>query len=236
MGGPAADVVALIVLPPSAEEAVTLLLPLGGATVVDRTLDAIEAVPEVAAVVLARRRTTPGSVSAAIRRRPAHKERFFGAAGATRPEALALALEVAPPSARVLVHDANRPLVGSAALSAMLAESAGKPAGAAAAAGKSTYKEIVNGRVRRTIERDQLFEVRSPWVFERSTLERALAFAARDSANVTELTVCQKARIPILLLRDDYFNLPVTDATDLEFAELALARHPPGAPSATTEY
>jgi len=205
-----------------------LLLPLGGATVVDRTLDAIEAVPEVSAVVLARRRTTPGSVSAAIRRRPAQKERFFGAAGATRPEALALALEVAPPSARILVHDANRPLVGSAALSAVLAESAG-PAGAAAAAAKSTYKEIVNGRVRRTIERDQLFEVRSPWVFERSTLEHALALAARDPANVTELTLCQKARIPIRLLRDDYFNVPVMNAADVEFAELALALPSSGA-------
>jgi 2-C-methyl-D-erythritol 4-phosphate cytidylyltransferase len=192
-------------------------------------------VPEVLAVVLARRRTTPGSVSAAIRRRPAHKERFFGAAGGTRPEALALALEVAPPSARVLVHDDTRPLVDSAALSAMLAESARKPAGAAAAAAKSTYKEIVNGRVRRTIEREQLFDVRSPWVFERSALEGALALAARDPADITELAVCQKARIPVLLLRDDYFNVPVTDATDIEFADLLLARHSPGAPSATTE-
>ncbi len=211
-----------------------MLLPLGGATVVDRTLDAIEAVPEVFAVVLARRRTTPGSVSAAIRQRPAHKERYFGAAGATRPEALALALEVAPSSARVLVHDANRPLLNPAALSAMVAESAGQPAGVAAVAVKSTYKEIVSGRVRRTVEREELFDVRAPWVFERSGLERALALRARDAANITELTLCQKARIPIRLLRDDYFNVPVMNAADVEFAELALALPSSGASSATT--
>lgn len=202
-----------------------LMAPIGGSTVIDRTIDAVEAVPEISAIVLARRRTTPGVVSAAIRRRPVRKERVFGAAGATRLEALALALEVAPASVRLLVHDANRPLVSTAALSTMLRESEGDAAAVAAVPGKSTYKEVVKGRIRRTLPRDQLFVVQGPWFFRRSTLEGALAGPQRQRwLELDELDLCREAGIPVRLVRSDYLNVAVATSTDLEFGELALAR------------
>lgn len=225
MVDPAADTVALLVLPPDEETAAALGLELGGAPAVDRTIDVLESAPEIAAVVVARRRTTPGSLSAIIRRRQAHTPRLFGAAGATRVEGLALAMEVAPPSARILVHDANRPLLTAGAVSAALAAARDLPAAVAAQPVTNTYKEVAKERVRRTVPRDQLFQVHGPWIFDRPALERALEGAKRRGyADPDELVLCQKARLAVRLIEADFSSVAILGPADVEFAGLLQAQ------------
>jgi len=217
-----AGVVAVLVLPAGETEAGALLLPLGSSTAIDLAAAAVAGVPEVKAVVLARRRTTPGSLSAAVRKRPQDRPRFFGAAGSTHLEALALALEVAPPSERVLVHEARRALLPSSALSAALAESAGAAAAVGGEPVTNTYKEVGGGRVRRTVAREQLVQLRGPWLFERRALSRALDGARRRGwSDGTEVAMCQNAGIPVRLLTVNALSIPITSPADVEFA-LAL--------------
>ncbi len=215
----------MLVLPPEEAGASALLSPIGDRMPIERVIDALEGVPEVSAVVVARRRTTPGSLSAAIRHLPARKTRLFAAAGGSRLEGIALALEIAPPAGRVLVHDANRALVSSSALASMLAESLGHRAAAAAVPVKNTYKEILNGRVRRTLPREELFQLQGTWIFDRSALEQALAEARRRRfTDPDERALCQRSRISIRLVEGSYPNVPIGAPEDLEFAQLVLTR------------
>ena len=50
-----------------------------------------------------------------------------------------------------------------------------------------TVKEVVNGRVRRTVPREGLVQVIGPWVFDREALVEALSHVAGSEARITDM-------------------------------------------------
>jgi 2-C-methyl-D-erythritol 4-phosphate cytidylyltransferase len=67
-----------------------------------------------------------------------------------------------------------------------------------------TVKEVVDGRVRRTVPRETIVHVIGPWLFDRQTLADALTRVAGREAQIADMTgfcVAAKLRVRVLAER-----------------------------------
>ena len=64
-----------------------------------------------------------------------------------------------------------------------------------------TVKEVVDGRVRRTVPRETLVQVIGPWIFDREALADALSRVAAGETQITDMIgVCQATRVRVRVL------------------------------------
>ncbi|MDQ6712408.1 MAG: 2-C-methyl-D-erythritol 4-phosphate cytidylyltransferase [Candidatus Dormibacteraeota bacterium] len=190
----------LALIPLSHEQASQdgLRLTIQGRTVLEWTVDAMRRVSEISDIVIAQ---------------PAPN----------RLVTLRQALDSAPASERVLFHEPNRPLTSAAGLRSFLRDASAHQAAAMVAPVKSTYKEVVDARVVGTMPRNQLFQLQHVLVVDRAPFEDALGGALREGKlDGDELTLCQRAGMPIQLIPGSFFNFPVAARADAEFVEMAL--------------
>jgi 2-C-methyl-D-erythritol 4-phosphate cytidylyltransferase len=135
------------------------------------------------------------------------------------------ALDSAPASERVLFHEPNRPLTSAAGLGSFLRDAGTHQAAAMVVPVKSTYKEVVDGRVQSTMPRNQLFQLQHVLVVDRAPFDEALRSAIRQGhMEGDEFALCQKSGIPIQLIQAGFFNFPIAARLDVEFAEIALVK------------
>jgi 2-C-methyl-D-erythritol 4-phosphate cytidylyltransferase len=186
----------------------------GGRPLLEWSIDALKAVPEIAHIVVA----TPPGVEA-----PAGTSGVFG--GDERSHSVRAALHHTLAGDPVLVHDAARPLVTPEIIRAVLAGlDADADAAIAAARVTDTIKQDDGSpTVARTLDRSGLWAIQTPQVFRRDVLERALAqpseilAAATDDASLVE-TMGGTVR----LVESPRENLKVTTPDDLRLADLLL--------------
>jgi 2-C-methyl-D-erythritol 4-phosphate cytidylyltransferase len=193
----------------------------GGRSMLEWSIDALKAVPEIAHIVVA----TPPGIEA-----PAVTTGVFG--GDERSHSVRAALHHTLAGDPVLVHDAARPLVTPEIIRAVLAGlDADADAALAAARVTDTIKEQAHGdagpptppTVARTLDRSGLWAIQTPQVFRRDVLERALAqpheilAAATDDASLVE-TMGGTVR----LVESPRENLKVTTPDDLRLVDLLL--------------
>ena len=194
---------------------------LAGRPMLEWSIDALRAVDEIDAIVVA---LPPGWEGAA----PPGTIGVTGADFRSHSVRAALAAAAGDP---VVVHDAARPLLTPATVRAALAALAehGCDAVIAAAAVTDTIKQADDGVVVRTLDRSALWAVQTPQVFRRAALERALSApeavlaAATDDASLVEL-----GGGTVRIVEAPRENLKVTTPGDLQFAELALRERAAG--------
>jgi 2-C-methyl-D-erythritol 4-phosphate cytidylyltransferase len=64
-----------------------------------------------------------------------------------------------------------------------------------------TVKEVVDGKVRRTVPRDTLVKVIGPWFFDREALVDVLARVAGSEADITDMIgLCHAAHVRVRVL------------------------------------
>jgi 2-C-methyl-D-erythritol 4-phosphate cytidylyltransferase len=190
---------------------------LAGRPLVQWSIEALRAVPEIEEIVLA---LPPGAEV------PAGVVGVQG--GAARSESVRLALQAAREGDPVLVHDAARPLLSAALAQAVLAALAADERldGAIAATPVSdTIKRADEGRrVLETLERSRLWAVQTPQAFRRGALARALAAPAEVLAQATDdAWLVERQGGSVALVAGSEENIKVTTARDLRLAELLLA-------------
>jgi 2-C-methyl-D-erythritol 4-phosphate cytidylyltransferase len=193
----------------------------GGRSMLEWSIDALKAVPEIAHIVVA----TPPGVEP-----PAGTSGVFG--GDERSHSVRAALHHTLVGDPVLVHDAARPLVTPAIIRAVLAGLDDDADGAIAAARVAdTLKREDDddgaaagpATVAATVRRDGLWAVQTPQVFRREVLERALAqdhdvlAAATDDASLVEALGGT-----VRLVECPRENFKVTTPDDLRLADLIL--------------
>jgi 2-C-methyl-D-erythritol 4-phosphate cytidylyltransferase len=188
----------------------------GGRPLLEWSIDALKAVPEIGHVVVA----LPPGVEA-----PAGTSGVPG--GEERSHSVRAALHHTLAGDPVLVHDAARPLLTPAIVRACLA-GLDPEADAAIAAARvaDTIKEGApeDRTVVRTLDRSRLWAIQTPQVFRRDVLERALAqphdvlAAAGDDASLVEAMGGT-----VRLVESPRENLKVTTPDDLRVAEALLA-------------
>ncbi|HYM48951.1 MAG TPA: 2-C-methyl-D-erythritol 4-phosphate cytidylyltransferase [Candidatus Limnocylindrales bacterium] len=122
------------------------------------------------------------------------------AANADWLPALRSALAQAAPASRIVIEARDRPR-STNGLSALLEAASGALAAVPGRAVADTYKEVRDGRVVRTVPREALAELGSPWVFERHVLEEAVDRLLADRATCGSLIeLCRLAGLELRLV------------------------------------
>jgi 2-C-methyl-D-erythritol 4-phosphate cytidylyltransferase len=146
--------------------------------------------------------------------------------GETRADTVRNALEMLAQSLNaddwVLVHDAARPLIATAAIDGLIdALSDDAVGGLLALPIADTVKKEQDGRVVQTIPRARLWLAQTPQMFRYGLLCQALTSAAQDGIT-DEAQAVEAIGSKPRLVRGDARNFKVTYAQDFALAELLL--------------
>ncbi|MFA5155802.1 MAG: 2-C-methyl-D-erythritol 4-phosphate cytidylyltransferase [Candidatus Omnitrophota bacterium] len=137
--------------------------------------------------------------------------------------------KTSPAASLVLVHDAARPFINRAVISASLKQAASCAAAIAAVPVKATIKQVTGYRsqgtgkifVKKTIDRRDIWEIQTPQVFKKELLLKA--FRKFGKADVTdEAMLVEKTGNKVAVVLGTYSNIKVTGPEDLIIAEAII--------------
>jgi 2-C-methyl-D-erythritol 4-phosphate cytidylyltransferase len=143
------------------------------------------------------------------------------AGGATRQDSVRLGLEALQTSPEIVcVHDAARPLVTAAIISAVIAAAAVDGAATAAARPVDSVRQDGDHGATRSIERSSLWLVQTPQAFSTALLRDAHRRAVQQRVTATDdaSLVERLCGARIAVVANDAPNLKVTTAADLACA------------------
>ena len=199
-----------------------LSFDLGGETVLHRSIRAFEQCPLVTEIVL-----VAGKNRAFVEQQAAGctKPVQIVAGGATRAESAKNGV-LAATGELVAVHDAARPFVSQAVITAVLEAAAQCGAAAPAVPVKDTIKAAVRGDgktvpeacfVQATPDRSTLYAVQTPQCFSRTAYLAALAELDAEKARLVtdDCSLFELTGRPVQLTQGDYANLKITTREDL---------------------
>lgn len=202
-----------------------LLLPLGGKTVLERTLLAVEQSTMTDEIILVTREDLMVPFSKVCKQLCLHKPVKIIKGGETRTESVLLgALETDPQAELIAVHDGARPLVTPELMDAVVSRAAVTNASAPAVAVTDTIKVAdAAGIVQSTPDRSALFAVQTPQVFQAELLRAALQSAVTCGENLTDdCAAVERLGKQVELVSGDIENIKITRPLDLTLAEAIL--------------
>jgi 2-C-methyl-D-erythritol 4-phosphate cytidylyltransferase/2-C-methyl-D-erythritol 2,4-cyclodiphosphate synthase len=143
--------------------------------------------------------------------------------GAERQDSVRLGLEALVPldPGRVLIHDAARPCPDAAMIDRVLDALDRAPAAIPALPLGDTVKRVVDGTIRETVDRTQLWRAQTPQGFHFN----AILAAHREAAGrmlTDDAAVAEAAGMAPVVVQGSEDNLKVTTAQDLAAAERLL--------------
>ena len=195
---------------------------LGGRPMLEWSIEALRAVEEIDAIVVALPAGWEGSVPDGV----------IGVAGGAHRSLSVRAALAAADGDPVVVHDAARPLLTPAIVRDALAALAehGCDAAIAAAPVTDTIKQATgDGLVVGTLDRSSLWAVQTPQVFRRAALERALSEPDEVLAMATDdAWLVERSGGSVRVVAAPGENLKVTTPADLQVAELTLRERAQG--------
>ena len=126
----------------------------------------------------------------------------------------------------IAVHDAARPLVTPELIGRVFALAREHGAAAAASSVVDTLKRgTSDGVVCGSVDREELYAMQTPQIFERDLLESAYAATKADGVAITdEVSAIERKGGKVVLAPNDDFNFKITFASDLALAEFVLQR------------
>jgi 2-C-methyl-D-erythritol 4-phosphate cytidylyltransferase len=152
--------------------------------------------------------------------------------GARRQDSVRSALEVTADSEWVVVHDGARPFLTTRLIDDGLSAAAVTGAAIAAVPVVDTVKQVANGEVRATLDREALWAVQTPQVFRTSLL---IAAHAASSVDVTDdAALVEALGTSVRVYMGSYDNVKVTTPVDLRVATALMAGEPRGAAASET--
>lgn len=123
----------------------------------------------------------------------------------------------------VLVHDAARPFIESEQIEKCILVAKKYRACVLAVKVKDTIKEVNEvGNIIQTLDRDFLWSIQTPQVFESEILRRAhvlargLGFIGTDDATLVE----KFTSVPVKVVEGKYTNIKITTPEDISFGEV----------------
>jgi len=116
----------------------------------------------------------------------------------------------------VLVHDAARPFTSSKLISSVIEQTRQHEACVPVVPVRDTLKQVSDGRIVRTLDREGLSLVQTPQGFEIKLLKRAFQQAIQDGFYGTdEATLVERLGSPVHVVAGESSNLKVTCKEDL---------------------
>lgn len=200
---------------------------LAGLPVIARTISVFEESPSIEGIIV----VVPadhreGLFRDAIAARGFSKIRSVVSGGATRQESVRNALAVVDDSVGIIaVHDGVRPLVTVELIDRCVREARRYGAVAPGVPVADTVKSVdADSRITGTVEREGLWFVQTPQVFQRRIIHDAYERAIRDRFSGTDDAVLvERTGIPVVMIPGSRDNVKITMEEDLARAEAVLA-------------
>jgi 2-C-methyl-D-erythritol 4-phosphate cytidylyltransferase len=199
------------------------LVKLGGRPIIDFSLRILNRHPLVKDIILVVNSGNIGLIAALVKKSGYKKIRVLVLGGARRQDSVFNALKkVSAQSQLVLIHDSARPFVKFREISALLARARSSGAAILGVPVKATIKQVTsNFIVKRTLDRNFLWEIQTPQVLRKDwLLEANRKFAKVDVTDDAGLV--EKLGKRIVLVQGSYDNIKITTPEDLYLAEAIL--------------
>ena len=145
--------------------------------------------------------------------------------GSKRVESMSNALDSIEYADYVFIHDAARPFISVRLMKVLLEEVKKYSAVIPALAISSTLKISEDGFVVRTLDRENIYTVQTPQVFDFQLIKSALLeFKNRDAGGEVfdDSYLLELSGKKVKMIKGDLFNFKITYPQDLEFANRIL--------------
>ena len=208
-------------------------LKLDGVPILIHTLRKFVACPEVTEIFLA----TPKGDIGEIRKmgEDLGKRVTVVEGGNRRQDSVENCLHAVPSDTDlVAVHDAVRPFISPALISAVIGEATQTGAAILGILTVDTVKQVDRKRILGTIPRERIILAQTPQVFRYEILKRAFDKAHEDGFQGTdEASLVEHLGLEITVVRGSDRNIKITNPADLELARFFLEeeRHSLGEPT-----
>lgn len=202
-----------------------ILCPMGNEPLLLHTLRPFQQSDLVDEIVIVTREDLMVSIGTLCSQRGITKVRRLVKGGDSRPESVQAGLRETDPRADVIaIHDGARPFVTAEVLEAAIEAARQRGAAAPAIPVKDTIKRAKGGVVAETPDREELFAVQTPQVFEANLIKGAVAKALADGAAITDdCSAVERLNFPVYLTRGSEENIKITTPADLLHGEAILA-------------
>lgn len=202
-----------------------MFLELDGVPVLARTLMALEACDNINEIIISTRDTDIPAVGALCKEYGINKATKIVRGGATRAESVYNGVKEASPEAELIaVHDGARPFITPKLVSEVVKTAREHHAAAPGVRVKDTIKVVKNGRVVDTPDRETLFAIQTPQIFDADLLKGALANAINKSLPVTDDCMAVEALgAEVWIVNGSYDNIKITTPEDI-YAGMAILR------------
>ena len=200
-----------------------LTASVAGKPVIEHTVDAFEHAPSVAEILIVTREDRLREFEKLVGKRTKVREVIPG--GEHRQDSVRAGLQHLNPETKyVAVHDAARPLVTPEQIERVFAECQQHGAAALAEPASDTLKRAdKNLQVTGSVDRNQLFIMQTPQVFERKLLEEAYAAVLAKKLRITdEVSAVENLGRKVVLVPNEDSNFKITYERDLPLAEFLL--------------
>jgi 2-C-methyl-D-erythritol 4-phosphate cytidylyltransferase/2-C-methyl-D-erythritol 2,4-cyclodiphosphate synthase len=191
------------------------LLEIAGRPILERSVSLLQEHPDVHEVIVALPQELVEDPPAYLLN--ASKPLRVVKGGARRQDSVAAAFRLVSERADVVViHDAARPFATVSLLAKTIAAAAESGAALAALEARDTVKQVANGVVSATLDRQTIFLAQTPQAFRRDVLRDALAVAG-DATD--EAALAERAGHAVRIVEGEESNIKVTTPADLLIAE-----------------
>ncbi len=199
-------------------------LQLDGVPILIHTLRKFAACPEVTAIFVAAPRQDHAAIQKMLATENLGKAVTVVDGGNRRQDSVENCLRAVPPDTDlVAVHDAVRPFVSPALISAVIREASQSGASILGILTVDTVKQVERNRIQGTIPRDRIILAQTPQVFRYEILKqayekaRAEDFQATDEASLVEHLGCE-----VTVVKGSDSNIKITTPADVELARFYL--------------
>jgi 2-C-methyl-D-erythritol 4-phosphate cytidylyltransferase len=213
-----------------------LFAAIAGKSVIAHTICAFENANAVDGIIVVAREDRHDEIETIVRDEKFKKVKSVIPGGKHRQDSVRAGLDHLESSARyVAVHDAARPLITAEQIERVFQQCACHGAATLAEPVSDTLKRadsdpfdsrsgqalLVTG----SVDRDQLYAMQTPQIFERQLIEEAYRAVYEENISVTdEVSAVERLGRKVALVLNDDFNFKITYPRDLPLAEFVLAQ------------
>ncbi len=202
-----------------------LFAAIAGKPVIAHTISAFQRANSVNEIIVVAREDRQNEIKTIVRDRRSEKVRSIVPGGKHRQDSVRAGLDQLDSATRwVAVHDAARPLITPEQIERVFQQCANHGAAALAEPINDTLKRadsdlLVSG----SVDRDQLYAMQTPQIFERQLLEDAYRAVCAENIFVTdEVSAVERMGRKVVLVVNGDFNFKITYPRDLPLADFVL--------------
>ncbi len=202
-----------------------LFVAIAGKPVIAHTICAFQRTNSVNEIIVVAREDRHDEIKTIVRDEKSEKVRSIIPGGKHRQDSVRAGLDHLESATRwVAVHDAARPLITPEQIERVFQQCANHGAAALAEPINDTLKRadsdlLVSG----SVDRDQLYAMQTPQIFERQLIEEAYrAVCAKNIFVTDEVSAVERMGRKVVLVVNSDFNFKITYPRDLPLADFVL--------------